>query len=121
MPKNFPRSTRVAEQIRRELAELIQLELKDPRIGMVTLTDVEVTPDYAHAKVFYTMLGDGAALDAAQAGLTHAAGFLRSALHTRMRLRVTPQLQFVYDASVERGARLSQLIDAAIKSDSDRH
>lgn len=121
MPKNFSRTARVAEQIRRELAELIQLELKDPRIGMVTLTDVEVTPDYAHAKVFYTLLGDAAGIEAAQAGLTHAAGFLRSALHTRMRLRVTPQLQFVYDASVEHGARLSQLIDAAVKSDAERH
>ena len=121
MPKNFSRATRVAVQIRRELAELIQFELKDPRIGMITLTDVEVTPDYAHAKVFYTMLGDAASIEMAQAGLTRAAGFLRSALHTRMRLRVTPQLQFVYDASVERGARLSELIDAAIKSDSERH
>lgn len=117
MPKNFSRANRVAEQIRRELAELIQLELKDPRIGMVTLTEVQVTADYAHAKVFFTTLGDEAVVSAAQDGLTHAAGFLRSALHSRMRLRVTPQLQFVYDASVERGARLSKLIDEAVKSD----
>lgn len=120
MPKNFSRVTRVAEQIRRELAELIQFELKDPRIGMVTLTEVQVTADYAHAKVYFTTLGEPAAIDAAKDGLTHAAGFLRSALHSRMRLRVTPQLQFVYDASVERGARLSKLIDEAVKSDAGK-
>lgn len=117
MPKNFSRATRVAEQIRRDLAELIQLELKDPRIGMVTLTEVHVTADYAYAKVYFTTLGDADTIEAAKEGLTRAAGFLRSALHTRMRLRVMPQLQFIYDASVERGARLSKLIDDAIKSD----
>lgn len=115
MPKDFARTDRVAEQIQRELAELIRLEVKDPRVRMVTLTAVEVTADYSHAKVYYTTLGD--ADRKVQQGLERASGFLRSQLAHAMKLRVIPQLHFVYDASVERGARLSQLIDQAVASD----
>ncbi len=119
MPKDYARTDRVAEQIQRELAELIRLEVKDPRVRRVTLTGVEVTPDYAHAKVFYTTLeGENKAV---QKGLEHAAGFLRSQLAHAIKLRVIPQLHFVYDASVERGAKLSQLIDEAIASDRASH
>lgn len=114
MPKDASRTRRVAEQIQRELAELIQLELKDPRIGLVTLTGVEVTPDYAHAKVFFTLLDGEDLAGQALAGLQHAAGFLRSQLAHRMKLRIMPQLHFVYDVSVERGVRLSSLIDEAV-------
>ena len=114
MPRDYSRTLRVAEQIQRELAELIRLEVKDPRVGMVTLTDVEVAPDYAHAKVFFTLLGDTAQIAAAEAGLNHAAGFLRHELGRRVKLRGIPQLHFVYDDSVERGVRLSQLIDQAV-------
>ena len=117
MPKDYPRSRRVAEQIQRELSEIIRLELKDPRVGMITLTDVEVTPDYEHAKIFFTRLGNlGEATDnaAVTGALEHAAGFLRSELAHRMRLRIVPQLHFEYDVSVERGVRLSQLIDEAV-------
>ncbi len=115
MAKDFARTDRIAEQIQRELAELIRLEVKDPRVRKVTLTGVEVTNDHAHAKVFYTSLdGDSKAL---HQGLERASGFLRSQLAHAMKLRVTPQLHFVYDASVERGARLSQLIDQAVASD----
>ena len=73
MPKEYSRSSRVAEQIQRELAELISLELKDPRVGLITLTGVEVTPDYAHAKVFYTTLADAAGRKEIEAGLRRAA------------------------------------------------
>ena len=141
MSKDYARTDRVAEQIQRELAELVRLEVKDPCVRMVTLTGVEVVRDYSHAKVFYTTLplpnllpgGEGtnasspiggresqnsSANKAVQQGLEHASGFLRSQLAHVMKLRITPQLHFVYDASVERGAHLSQLIDQAVASDS---
>ena len=117
MPKEFSRSSRVAEQIQRELAELIQLELKDPRVGLITLTGVDLTPDYAHAKIFYTTLADDAARQGIEAGLRRASGFLRRELGRRIRIHTLPELHFVYDASVERGDRLSRLIDEAIQSD----
>lgn len=117
MPKSFPRTRRIAEQIQRELAELIRLELKDPRVGMITLTDVEVSPDYSHAKVFFTAIGTEQQIAETASGLQHAAGFLRSQLAQVLKLRVVPQLHFVHDVSVERGARLSKLIDEAVASD----
>ncbi len=116
MAKDFARTDRVAEQIQRELAELLRLEVKDPRVRMITLTGVEVARDYSHAKVFYTTL-EGAN-KGVQQGLERASGFLRSQLAHAMKLRVVPQLHFVYDTSVERGARLSRLIDEAMSSDS---
>lgn len=119
MPKDRTRPRRVAEQVRRELAELLQLELKDPRVGLVTLTDVEVTPDYAHAKVYFTLLDEKHPLDETVAGLNRAAGYLRSQLAQRLRLRVTPQLHFVFDSSVERGFQLSQLIEEAVAQEGD--
>lgn len=117
MSKAFLRTGRVAEQIQRELAELIQMEVKDPRVGLVTLTGVEVTQDYAHAKVYFTTMKSADQAPKAQAGLEHAAGFLRSQLAHRMKLRIMPQLHFIYDISVEHGVRLSQLIDEAVASD----
>lgn len=117
MPKDYPRSRRIAEQIQRELSEVIRLELKDPRVGMVTITDVEVSQDYSHAKVFFTTLGDTVKVGETVAGLARAAGFLRSQLAHRLKLRIVPQLQFKYDESVERGMRLSRLIDEAVATD----
>jgi ribosome-binding factor A len=117
MGKAFLRTGRVAEQIQRELADLIQMEVKDPRVGLVTLTGVEVTQDYAHAKVYFTTMQSAEQAPKAQAGLEHAAGFLRSQLAHRMKLRIMPQLHFIYDTSVENGVRLSRLIDEAVSSD----
>jgi ribosome-binding factor A len=121
MAKEFSRSSRVSEQIHRELSELIRLELKDPRLtpkmSLVTLTDVEVTPDYAHAKVFYTSLAGEEHRQEIEQGLKHSAGFLRRELGKRIRIHHIPELHFVYDASVERGTRLSHLIEEAVKSD----
>lgn len=114
MSRDFSRTVRVADQIQRELALLIQNEIMDPRVGMVTLTGVEVTRDYAYAKVFYTTLGGDGNIRLVEEGLKHAAGFLRSQLAGKIRLRVVPQLQFVYDESVERGMKLSRLIDEAV-------
>ena len=117
MPKDYPRSRRIAEQIQRELSQIIQLELKDPRVGMITLTDVEVTSDHEHAKIFFTRLGnlsDAADNAAITKALEHAAGFLRTELAHRMRLRIVPQLHFEYDESIARGVHLSNLIDEAV-------
>lgn len=120
MPRDYPRSRRIAEQVHRELSDIIRLELKDPRVGMITLTDVEVSQDGAHATVYFTLLGDATRIDEASSGLRHAAGHLRSQLARRMKLRIVPQLQFEHDPSVERGMRLSQLIDAAVADDAKR-
>jgi ribosome-binding factor A len=87
---------------------------------MITLTDVEVTRDNAHARVYFTLLGGESRAEEAQAGLQHAAGYLRSQLAKSLSIRVVPQLHFEYDASVERGARVSQLIDTAIAEDARR-
>jgi ribosome-binding factor A len=111
---NLARQRRVADQIQRELAEIIRGELKDPRVGMITLTGVEVSPDLAHAKVFFTTLAGEPQREETLAGLKRAAGFLRSELGHRIKIHSTPELHFFYDASVERGMRLSQLIDDAV-------
>lgn len=118
MPKEFSRSARVAEQIKRELAELIRLEVKDPRVGFISLTDVELTPDYAHAKVFFTSMQGDEGLDAILTGLKRASGFLRRELGRRVRIHTTPELHFVYDRSIVEGNRLSALIDKAV---ADQH
>ncbi len=107
--------------MRRELAELIRLEVKDPRVGFVTLTAVELSPDYAHAKVYFTTLAEGTQRRDVEAGLRHAGGFLRRELAHRMRIHTMPELHFVFDASVERGARVSHLIDEAIVADRKHH
>jgi ribosome-binding factor A len=117
LPKSFSRAVRIGDQIQRELAELIRLEVKDPRVGMVTITAVQVAFDYSHAKIFFTTLGDQQSLDECLAGLNHAAGYLRNQLFHRLQLRVVPQLNFVYDESVARGIRLSSLIDEAVASE----
>lgn len=112
---NSARTDRIAQQIQREIAELVRLQISDPRVRLVTITGVEVAADYSHAKVYFTRL-DGKHEEARQ-GLDHASGFLRSQLARSIKLRAMPQLHFIYDASVERGSRLSQLIDEAIASD----
>ncbi len=109
------RHARIADQIQRELAELVRLELRDPRVGLVTITGVELSRDQSHAKVFFTVLGAPSDEEHAQEGLQRAAGFLRSALAHRLTTRKVPELHFAYDESVERGVRLSRLIDEAVK------
>lgn len=117
----FARSDRVAEQIRRELADLLRFHVKDRRLAgkltLVTVTDVEVTPDYAHAKVFYTSLADADANVIIADGLKRLASFLRRELGRRISIHKIPELHFTYDASVERGTYLSHLIDEAVESD----
>ena len=111
------RRARIADQIQRELADLIRLEVRDPRVGLVTLTGVELSRDQSHAKVFFTALGAHGEQANALEGLQHASGFLRSSLAHRLSTRTVPELHFEYDESIERGVRLSRLIDEAVKPD----
>ena len=113
--KTIPgRSLRVADQIQRDLSDILFSELKDPNVGMVTITEVQVAPDYAHAKVFFTLLDDNPdkvkkTLDS----LRHASGFIRTQLGKRLHIHTLPQLSFVYDNSIAQGIALSHLIDEA--------
>ena len=116
MPREFKRSERVAGSLRRELAKLIQLEIKDPEVGFVSLSDVEVTRDLSHAKVFITVFESEKAASSLKA-LQRAAGFLRKRLGQEMRIRSVPELHFHHDASVETGLRMDGLIDAAVAAD----
>jgi len=113
MAKDFSRGQRIAEQMRRELADLLQFEVKDPRINMVTVTEVEVAGDMAHAKIYYSAQEGTAEL---QAGLERSAGFLRSQVAKRMLLRKMPQLHFEYDQSADYGMKMTQLIDEALST-----
>ena len=108
------RTHQVADQIQRDLAELIAREVKDPRVGMVTLQAVELTPDYAHAKVFFSVLGGDP--QATTEGLNQAAGFLRNALFKRLHIHTVPTLHFVFDRTTERAADLNALIAKAVSS-----
>jgi ribosome-binding factor A len=119
--KTIPRTRRVGEQIRRELAELIRDELRDPRLALISMTSVEVSRDIAYARIYVTLMGDPAERNERVAELNRAAPLLRRDLGRRMRLRVIPKLEFRYDEVVEQGARLSALIDAAVASDTRRH
>lgn len=115
--KNSAKPNRVyqiADQIQRDLAELIAREVKDPRVGMVTISSVEVTPDYAHAKVYFTVLA-GDPEESAE-GLNHAAGHLRTILFKRLHIHTVPTLHFIFDRSTERAADLNALIARAVSS-----
>jgi len=113
--KTIPaRGLRVADQIQRDLAEIIAYELKDPRVGMITITEVQLTPDYAHAKVFFTTLADDPeVIRNTVQGLSKAAGYIRLTLGKRLTIHTLPELHFVHDHSTARGAALSKLIDEA--------
>ena len=114
MKRGQGRPQRLGDLIQRELSELIRLELRDPRVGMITLTSVDVSPDMSHAKVFFTMLEKDKLADTLQ-GLARSAGFLRSQLAKRIKMYTTPELRFEYDESIERADRLSRLIDSAVR------
>jgi len=116
--RDFKRSERVAGSLRRELARLIQMELKDPDVGFISVSDVEVSRDLAHAKVFVTVFDPEKSAPSLKA-LQKAAGFLRRRLGQEMRIRSVPELHFEHDSSVETGQRMDSLIETAIAS--DRH
>ena len=120
MAKEFSRTQRIGDQMQRELAQLIQREVKDPRLGLITITAVEVSRDLSHAKVFITVMGKDDDKDAVKANLrilNDASGFLRMQLGKAMKLRTVPQLHFNYDASVRRGVELTSLIERAVAED----
>lgn len=107
------RGQRVAEQIARDLAEIIPLEVRDPRVGLVTITGCEITPDYAHARVFFTVIGSDPAQ--CEAGLAAAAGMLRNKIFKKLRIHTVPTLHFVHDTSVERGFEMDRVINEAMQ------
>lgn len=117
--KAFPRAKRVAQQIQRALSELIRREMRDPRLGMVTLTEVRMSPDLSYAQIYYSVLG--ADRDKAQEILNAAAEMLRGPLGRALKLRHAPELRFVADELIESGARLSALINKAVSEDAAKH
>lgn len=116
MPKEFSRPRRVGLQIQRDLANLIRMQIKDPRIGMISVNAVHVSRDLSHAKVFITSFDDGNRQEMIEV-LKNASGFLRHELGKLMTTRVVPQLHFFYDESIERGTKLTSLIENAVSSD----
>jgi ribosome-binding factor A len=112
MPRDNPRARRLGEQIQRELTELLRRDVKDSRIGNVTITSVDVTGDLRTARVFYLCFGREGPDPKVQRGLESAAGFLRNALSRALMIRYTPTLTFELDTSIEHGVRLTQLIDS---------
>ncbi|MCI6631489.1 MAG: 30S ribosome-binding factor RbfA [Sutterella sp.] len=107
------RSIRIADQIARDLAEIIPRELRDPRIGLVTITGCEITPDYAHARVFFTVLGTNP--EDSEAGLNAAAGHLRNLIFRKMTIHTVPTLHFVHDTSVAHGFAMDRVIREAME------
>ncbi len=118
MPKEYSRSQRMAEQVRRELAELVRDEIKDPRVNWVSFTAVKVSRDLSNAVAYFTVLNDDER-DTAEEGLNKASGFIRRELGKRIRSRIVPSLRFVYDVSIERGTSMESLIAKARSSDAD--
>lgn len=121
MAKEYARTERVADYLQRELAAIIQREVRDPRVGMVSITGVDVSRDLAHARVYYTKIGADSAEEAAESteALNSAAGFLRSQMSRSSSMRSVPQLKFFFDASVGRGRDLEALIQRATDADRD--
>ena len=117
MAKDNPRARRLGEQIQRELGELLRRNVKDERIGNVTITAVSVTGDLRTARVYYLVFGKDGPDPKVQRGLESAAGFLRNALSRSLMIRYTPTLTFELDTSIEHGVRLTQLIDSVNKPD----
>ncbi|MCE2573396.1 30S ribosome-binding factor RbfA [Motilimonas eburnea] len=121
MAKEFSRSQRVAQQIQKEIAGILQRDVKDPRIGMVTVSSVEVSKDLAYASVYVTLLNfndDG--IEESMKGLSEASGYVRMLLGKALRLRIVPEIKFVYDNSLVEGLRLSGLVSQAVNQDKQK-
>ncbi|ATW43499.1 MULTISPECIES: 30S ribosome-binding factor RbfA [Pasteurellaceae] len=123
MAREFSRADRVAQELQKEIAIILQREVKDPRIGMVTVSDVEISRDLAYAKVFVTFLfdSDESAVERGLEGLNKASGYIRTLVGKAMRLRIVPELRFVYDQSLVEGMRMSNLVTNVIRKDQERH
>ena len=119
MPKEFDRSKRVQALLQRQLADIIRSEVKDPRVEVVTIADVEVSKDLSHARIFVSDLDAESAQRSVEA-LNNAAGFIRRVLKKRISIRTIPELRFIYDESIERGSRLYSLIEEITAADAER-
>jgi len=119
MPKDYARSERIASQIQRELARLVQIELKDPRLSMPSILEVQVSKDLSYARVYFSVLDPEHAADCL-AALNGACGFLQREIGKVLKSRITPKLSFIYDDTAIRGRQLSDLIDSALASDRDK-
>ena len=118
MAKEFSRTRRIGQQLQQELAQVLQRDMKDPRIGMVTVNDVEVSRDLSYARVFVTFFEeDEKLIEEKIEALSTAAGYIRSLVAGRMKLRVMPELRFIYDASLVEGMRMSNLVTRVISDD----
>mgnify|MGYP001826804763 CR=1 FL=1 len=116
MPREFSRSQRMAEQLRRELAEIVQDELKDPRLGFISFTEVRMSRDLSHAVIYCSVLNSEQLNESIEI-LNSAVGFIRKSIGRRIRARIVPTLKFVADESIIRGAAMDELISEAIRSD----
>jgi ribosome-binding factor A len=121
MSKEFSRNRRIAEQMRRNLSEIVRRELKDPRLQFLTITRVDLSGDLSHAKVFFSLLQPDADPGPAAAALDRAAGFVRSQLGRGMHIRQIPELHFIHDTSLAEGARITSLVEEAVEQDRRRH
>ncbi|MDG6882579.1 Ribosome-binding factor A [Phocoenobacter uteri] len=123
MAKEFTRSDRVAQELQKEIAIILQREVKDPRVGMVTVSDVEISRDLAYAKVFVTFLfdEDDSVVERGLEGLNKASGYIRNLVGKAMRLRIVPELRFVYDQSLVEGMRMSNLVTDVVRKDKQKH
>lgn len=121
MAREFSRTDRVGSQMQRELALLVRDELNDPRLGMITIQAVRIVRDFSYATVYFTLIGGELSNQETTAILNEAAPFFRHELGHRINLRSLPKLHFLYDESVEQGARLSALIDEAVEQDREKH
>jgi ribosome-binding factor A len=113
------RQRRVQELLVQEVSEIIRREIRDPRVGFITITDAEVTPDLRHAKVFFSVLGEPSQQEESARALNRAAGFVRGEFARRAQMRYVPEIRFVYDPSSERGMRISQLLDQVKQEERD--
>lgn len=114
------RQERVEELLKVEISEILQREMQDPRVGFVTITDVEITPDLRHARVFVSIMGDDQKKKTGMKALKSAAGFVRSELGKRVRMRVTPEIEFRADESIDRGVRIFELLEQIKKDEPEQ-
>lgn len=121
MAKEYSRIDRVADLLQRELAQLIRRELQDPRLSLISITEVQISKDLANAKIFFTQLKDSPNTVEVERLLNRAAKHLRYHVAKYLELRIVPKLRFIYDTSIEKNARLSSLIDSAIKADDQKN
>jgi ribosome-binding factor A len=122
MAREFARTDRVAQEIQKEIAMIIQREVKDPRLGMVTVNAVEVTRDLAYAKIFVTFFTlEGQNVDVSIEVLNEAASYIRTLLAKRINARIMPELRFIYDSSMVEGVRMGNLVDKAVADDVKNH